>query len=193
MHHGRGVAQPGSAPQWGCGGRRFKSSRPDQLTTKIGSLTRQGEAIFLLMRAGIGNSQEGSHRGAHRATTGRRPILSPRPINNKNRLPHPTGGGDFFVDAGGNWKLPRRFAPRSASRDDRPEAHPLAPTNLEKLAALTFSERPFFVLGGIDEPKWGSHRGAHRATTGRRPILSPRPITNRRRRAAARQSSSIYS
>ncbi len=27
----RGVAQPGSAPQWGCGGRRFKSSRPDQL------------------------------------------------------------------------------------------------------------------------------------------------------------------
>ncbi len=27
---GRGVAQPGSAPQWGCGGRRFESSRPDQ-------------------------------------------------------------------------------------------------------------------------------------------------------------------
>src|SRR5258708_38813860 len=26
---GRGVAQPGSAPQWGCGGRRFKSSHPD--------------------------------------------------------------------------------------------------------------------------------------------------------------------
>ncbi len=26
---GRGVAQPGSAPQWGCGGRRFESSRPD--------------------------------------------------------------------------------------------------------------------------------------------------------------------
>ncbi len=24
------MAQPGSAPQWGCGGRRFKSSRPDQ-------------------------------------------------------------------------------------------------------------------------------------------------------------------
>ena len=30
----RGVAQPGSAPQWGCGGRRFKSSRPDHQTTK---------------------------------------------------------------------------------------------------------------------------------------------------------------
>ena len=27
----RGVAQPGSAPQWGCGGRRFESSRPDHL------------------------------------------------------------------------------------------------------------------------------------------------------------------
>ena len=26
----RGVAQPGSAPEWGSGGRRFKSSRPDQ-------------------------------------------------------------------------------------------------------------------------------------------------------------------
>jgi hypothetical protein len=27
--HKRGVAQPGSAPPWGGGGRRFKSSRPD--------------------------------------------------------------------------------------------------------------------------------------------------------------------
>ena len=25
----RGVAQPGSAPEWGSGGRRFKSGRPD--------------------------------------------------------------------------------------------------------------------------------------------------------------------
>ena len=29
----RGVAQSGSAPQWGCGGRRFKSSHPDQTHT----------------------------------------------------------------------------------------------------------------------------------------------------------------
>lgn len=28
---GRDVAQPGSASHWGCGGRRFESSRPDQL------------------------------------------------------------------------------------------------------------------------------------------------------------------
>tara|TARA_B110000503_G_scaffold70279_1_gene109386 strand:+ start:36 stop:239 length:204 start_codon:yes stop_codon:yes gene_type:complete len=27
----RGVAQLGSAPAWGAGGRRFKSCRPDQL------------------------------------------------------------------------------------------------------------------------------------------------------------------
>ena len=31
----RGVAQPGSAPEWGSGGRRFKSARPDH-TLKIG-------------------------------------------------------------------------------------------------------------------------------------------------------------
>src|SRR5437899_10629549 len=29
-HQSRGVAQPGSAPALGAGGRRFKSSRPDQ-------------------------------------------------------------------------------------------------------------------------------------------------------------------
>ena len=30
---GRDVAQPGSASHWGCGGRRFESSRPDQIYT----------------------------------------------------------------------------------------------------------------------------------------------------------------
>ena len=30
MRVGRGVAQSGSAPEWGSGGRWFKSSRPDQ-------------------------------------------------------------------------------------------------------------------------------------------------------------------
>ena len=28
---GRDVAESGSAPEWGSGGRRFKSSRPDQV------------------------------------------------------------------------------------------------------------------------------------------------------------------
>jgi hypothetical protein len=31
----RGVAQPGSAPEWGSGGRRFKSSRPDSLQSRV--------------------------------------------------------------------------------------------------------------------------------------------------------------
>lgn len=31
LQTGRDVAQPGSASHWGCGGRRFESSRPDQL------------------------------------------------------------------------------------------------------------------------------------------------------------------
>ena len=30
-HHRRGVAQPGSAPAWGAGGRWFESNRPDHL------------------------------------------------------------------------------------------------------------------------------------------------------------------
>ena len=30
--HGRAVAQPGSAPASGAGGRRFESSQPDQFT-----------------------------------------------------------------------------------------------------------------------------------------------------------------
>jgi hypothetical protein len=30
--NGRDVAQPGSASHWGCGGRRFESSRPDQFS-----------------------------------------------------------------------------------------------------------------------------------------------------------------
>ncbi len=34
MDPGRGVAQSGSAPQWGCGGHRFKSYRPDQLNVQ---------------------------------------------------------------------------------------------------------------------------------------------------------------
>ena len=30
----RGVAQPGSAPAWGAGGREFKSRRPDHLSKR---------------------------------------------------------------------------------------------------------------------------------------------------------------
>ena len=31
----RGVAQPGSAPHWGCGGRRFESGRPDHFLREL--------------------------------------------------------------------------------------------------------------------------------------------------------------
>ena len=44
----RGVAQPGSAPQWGCGGRRFKSSRPDHISFYV---NEEGVRIPGLARA----------------------------------------------------------------------------------------------------------------------------------------------
>ena len=36
----RGVAQPGSAPAWGAGGRRFESCHPDQLKQRLRSQGR---------------------------------------------------------------------------------------------------------------------------------------------------------
>ena len=39
---GRDVAQPGSASHWGCGGRRFESSRPDQFFKDLATLPRLG-------------------------------------------------------------------------------------------------------------------------------------------------------
>ena len=40
----RGVAQPGSAPEWGSGGRWFKSSRPDQAVVSRASAACMGRA-----------------------------------------------------------------------------------------------------------------------------------------------------
>ena len=40
----RGVAQSGSASHWGCGGRRFKSGRPDQILRQIGWAIRRARA-----------------------------------------------------------------------------------------------------------------------------------------------------
>jgi hypothetical protein len=37
----RGVAQSGSAPHWGCGGRRFKSYRPDQILSSLLACIRE--------------------------------------------------------------------------------------------------------------------------------------------------------
>ena len=47
----RGVAQPGSAPAWGAGGRKFESSRPDHKTKKIKKLRKKPDQFsraFLL-------------------------------------------------------------------------------------------------------------------------------------------------
>src|SRR5579859_4217047 len=43
---GRGVAQPGSALQWGCSGRRFKSSHPD--STQGGKQLQEIASRFLM-------------------------------------------------------------------------------------------------------------------------------------------------
>src|SRR5439155_26854583 len=40
----RGVAQPGSAPAWGVGGRWFKSSRPDSRLNGLGTFLRSSHA-----------------------------------------------------------------------------------------------------------------------------------------------------
>src|SRR5690242_4270896 len=40
--HGRGVAQPGSASHWGCGGRWFESSRPDHFCRKAAAVRGRG-------------------------------------------------------------------------------------------------------------------------------------------------------
>ena len=45
---GRGVAQPGSASDWGSGGRRFESCRPDQLFRKA-KPSPQEQGFFRLL------------------------------------------------------------------------------------------------------------------------------------------------
>ncbi len=40
---GRSVAQPGSAPHWGCGGRGFESRRSDQYLPVWASVLQNGE------------------------------------------------------------------------------------------------------------------------------------------------------
>jgi hypothetical protein len=90
--HKRGVAQPGSAPPWGGGGRRFKSSRPDQyrcscsLSLAFGfvspsamiqkliavSAPRAGDFSLLVQRK---VTKRKHARVAHRPNTGRFPVL----------------------------------------------------------------------------------------------------------------------
>ena len=45
------MAQPGSAPEWGSGGREFKSRRPDQLDTqKVPNLSSHLIAEWVIVR-----------------------------------------------------------------------------------------------------------------------------------------------
>ena len=44
----RDVAQPGSAPEWGSGGRGFESRRPDGVTARVYQLIYQTQALNML-------------------------------------------------------------------------------------------------------------------------------------------------
>ncbi len=48
--YNRGVAQPGSAPALGAGGRRFKSSRPDHRNAEFGMRTAEFGVEFGVIR-----------------------------------------------------------------------------------------------------------------------------------------------
>ena len=61
---GRDVAQPGSAPEWGSGGRGFKSRRPDYL--------RSGGATFGAGGATLAPVPRPSYEPAVRACAARR-------------------------------------------------------------------------------------------------------------------------
>ena len=56
----RGVAQPGSAPHWGCGGRWFKSSRPDQFLLFV--------LLVLLGSAAVNGAEHPHERTEERAS-----------------------------------------------------------------------------------------------------------------------------
>ena len=127
LQHGRGVAQPGSAPQWGCGGRRFKSSRPDQLPTKNRLPHPAGGGdFFLLMEAGELESKQRFLRGQRSWPTGVRSTPNPlAPTNYQQKIGSLTRQGEaiFFVDGGGGIGIEAEVPPRSAELADRRAQH----------------------------------------------------------------------
>ena len=60
----RDVAQPGSAPEWGSGGRRFKSAHPDQ-KSKLKQPLRKGLFLVLGYIWGIFQFRTGKKIYAH--------------------------------------------------------------------------------------------------------------------------------
>ena len=67
---GRGVAQPGSAPAWGAGGRKFESSRPDHFSPSSSA----GQARAVPFRAAVAGA---SRQRTSRPRPGRRPKDAP--------------------------------------------------------------------------------------------------------------------
>src|SRR4249919_1819533 len=55
--NGRGVAQPGSASHWGCGGRWFESSRPDHPSSIGSSHLRMTNPTLLMQQTSDGTTQ----------------------------------------------------------------------------------------------------------------------------------------
>src|SRR5438045_9755979 len=60
---GRGVAQPGSASHWGCGGRWFESSRPDHSSTESPRVSMSNEPILMSMIQVVPSGQPGGTAG----------------------------------------------------------------------------------------------------------------------------------
>src|SRR6476661_6152563 len=60
---GRGVAQPGSASHWGCGGRWFESSRPDHRSTESLQQNMSSPPILMSMVQIAPSGQAGGTAG----------------------------------------------------------------------------------------------------------------------------------
>ncbi len=113
----RGVAQPGSAPPWGGGGRRFKSSRPDQhfvpllvITSSLRSHATSAEdvAFIPVWRARASQALPASPKGrgrearASRTAQGRavaRPVWQRREAQEKRAI------RGVFVGRHMNWHV----------------------------------------------------------------------------------------
>ncbi len=137
----RGVAQPGSAPGWGPGGRRFKSSRPD---------SRGGDPQDDTPRMA---PQRHHHSAARRAAA---PDLVPR----RRRRAHLHPGGHLLRRHRGDRlrrrqarALPRRRVQLRSHRRPvrRPPAHGGRPHRAHHL-------RPVRMAGADDHPRAGRHR-----------------------------------
>ena len=93
----RDVAQPGSAPALGAGGREFKSPRPDQIQ-KISCRGQNHTGLVRLCRWLIDEPPEGASFGLPvRSNPGRTGIRS---SGNKQNYVHERGGGYYIANTG---------------------------------------------------------------------------------------------